>query len=155
MWNITNRWRWSVWACQNKTRQWDQLWTTKCGEEDKEEGESWTSGVPQPGKRSVWGWFITTEWKICVISSNTNTIIITCSERWVSQTFSTIRTQAYFTENLIHTFVISLKFPYQWASYMYCGVIILSEYNLSCVHPGTTCINICTCMWYTCTSKMS
>ena len=107
MWNITNRWRWSVWACQNKTRQWDQLWTTKCGEEDKEEGESWTSGVPQPGKRSVWGWFdVTTEWEICVISNNTNTIIIICTERWVFQTFPTISTKAWLRRKFNSHFLI-------------------------------------------------
>ena len=42
-----------------------------------------------------------------------------------------------FTENLIYTFVICLKFPHQWVSYMYCVVITLSEYNFSCVHTGT------------------
>ena len=136
MWNITNRWRWSVLACQNKTRQWDQLWTTKCGEEDKEEGENWTNGVSQPEKRSVWRWFVTTEGKICVISNNANTIIITCTERWVFQTFPTISTRAWLHWNLIHTSAVCLKFPHQWASYMYCAVIIISEYNLSCVHPG-------------------
>ena len=112
MWNITNRWRQSVWACQNKTRQWDQLWTTKCGEEDKEEGESWTNGVPRPGKRSVWGWYVTTEWKICVFSNNTNTIIITCTESWVFQTFPIISTRAWLHWKLIHTSEVCLKINY-------------------------------------------
>ena len=136
MWNITNRWRRSVLACKNKTRQWDQLWTTKCGEEVKEDEENWTNGVSQPEKKLVWRWFVPTEWKICVISNNTNTIIITCTEKWVFQTFPTISTRAWLHWNLIHTSAVCLKFPHQWASYMYCAVIIISEYNLSCVHPG-------------------
>ena len=41
-----------------------------------------------------------------------------------------------FTENLIHTSAVCLKFPHHWASYMYWAVIIISEYNHSCVHPG-------------------
>ena len=41
-----------------------------------------------------------------------------------------------FTVNLIHTSAVCLKFPHQWASYMCYAVIILSEYNLSWVHPG-------------------
>ena len=34
------------------------------------------------------------EREICVISNNTNTIIITCTESWVFQTFPTISTRA-------------------------------------------------------------
>ena len=41
-----------------------------------------------------------------------------------------------FTENLIHTSAVCLKFPQQWASYIYCAAIILCEHNLSYVHPG-------------------
>ena len=77
-------------------------------------------------------------WVKDVISSNTNTIIITCTERWVLQTFSTISTRAWLHWKFNSHFVMCLKFSHQWASYMYCVMVTLSEDNFSRVRPGTT-----------------
>ena len=154
MWNITNGWRWSVWACENKTRQWDQLWTTKCGEDDKEEGESWTSGVSQPGKRSVWEWFITTEWKMSFPATQTPSSS-PALKGGCCKPFQQLAQEHDFTENLIHTLLCALNFlTSEHPTCIVWWLHLVKIISLLCVQVRL-CISTCTFMWYICTNRMS